>query len=162
MSPISGRFLTKSTGSVAETFSRKAVRNSRGCRQGPRPSTTDLSRHQPAIDAINGKHPRVRRNLEAGLADRTAIGMPVIVFYELSYGIRKSARPQSNADDFAAFVSLGLAFPFEPEDAEEAAEIRLVLERAGAPIGLHDVLIAAQSSRRYECRPGVSCRIGLR
>jgi tRNA(fMet)-specific endonuclease VapC len=101
------------------------------------------------IAAINGRHPNVRRNLEAALADRAAIGIPVIVFYELSYGIRKSARPRANADALAAFLSLGLTiWPFEPEDAEEAGEIRFALERAGTPIGPHDVLIAAQSRRR--------------
>lgn len=39
-------------------------------------------------------------------------------------------------------------WPFEPEDAEEAGEIRAELERAGTPIGPHDVLIAAQARRR--------------
>ncbi len=38
--------------------------------------------------------------------------------------------------------------PFEPEDAEEAGEIRAELERLGTPIGPYDVLIAAQARRR--------------
>ena len=37
--------------------------------------------------------------------------------------------------------------PFEPEDAEEAGDIRAALERAGTPIGPYDVLIAAQARR---------------
>jgi hypothetical protein len=37
---------------------------------------------------------------------------------------------------------------FEPEDAEEAGEIRAELERLGTPIGPYDVLIASQARRR--------------
>jgi len=39
-------------------------------------------------------------------------------------------------------------WPFEPDDAEEAGDIRADIERAGAPIGPYDVLIAAQARRR--------------
>ncbi|HEX3665272.1 MAG TPA: type II toxin-antitoxin system VapC family toxin [Rhizomicrobium sp.] len=101
------------------------------------------------IGAINGRFPNVRRQLEAALVDQIPIGISVIVVYELAYGIRKSARPQANAAALAAFVSLGLTvWPFEPEDAEEAGEIRAALEAAGTPIGPYDILIAAQSRRR--------------
>ncbi|HEY3778322.1 MAG TPA: type II toxin-antitoxin system VapC family toxin [Rhizomicrobium sp.] len=101
------------------------------------------------IAAINGKPPEVRRKLEAALVERAAIAISVIVLYELSFGIRKSARPQANAAALAAFVGLGVTvWPFEPEDAEEAGEIRFALARAGKPIGPHDVVIAAQSRRR--------------
>jgi tRNA(fMet)-specific endonuclease VapC len=40
------------------------------------------------------------------------------------------------------------AWSFEPEDAEEAGDIRAALEHAGTPIGAYDVLIAAQARRR--------------
>jgi tRNA(fMet)-specific endonuclease VapC len=39
-------------------------------------------------------------------------------------------------------------WPFEPEDAEEAGDIRAELEREGRPIGPYDILIAAQARRR--------------
>jgi tRNA(fMet)-specific endonuclease VapC len=39
-------------------------------------------------------------------------------------------------------------WPFEPEDAEEAGDIRAALERSGTPIGPYDTLIAAQARRR--------------
>jgi tRNA(fMet)-specific endonuclease VapC len=38
--------------------------------------------------------------------------------------------------------------PSEPEDADEAGEIRAELERAGTPIGPYDLLIASQARRR--------------
>ena len=72
-----------------------------------------------------------------------------IVLYELWYGINKSARPAANAAALAFFLGAGIApVPFEPEDAQEAGEIRAALERLGAPLGPYDLLIAAQARRR--------------
>ena len=101
------------------------------------------------IAAINGKFPGVRRRLETAFLDRTVVAVPVVVLYELSYGIRKSRRAETNSAALTAFLALGLAtWPFDPEDAEEAGEIRFALERAGTPIGPYDILIAAQARRR--------------
>ena len=101
------------------------------------------------IAAINRRAPEVRRRLETALADGTAIGISAIVLYELWYGIRKSARPRENAAALSVFLTLDVTpWPFEPGDAEEAGGIRAELERAGQPIGPHDVLIAAQARRR--------------
>ncbi|MCK6451329.1 MAG: type II toxin-antitoxin system VapC family toxin [Alphaproteobacteria bacterium] len=102
-----------------------------------------------AIAAINRRRPEVQRKLETALADGVPIGMPTVVLSELRYGIRKSARPRENAAILAAFLTLDIAlWPFEPEDAQEASEIRAELERVGAPIGPYDILIAAQARRR--------------
>jgi tRNA(fMet)-specific endonuclease VapC len=101
------------------------------------------------IAAINKRTPEVRHRLEAALAGGTAVGISAIVLYELWYGVRKSARPQANAAALAVFLTLDvIPWPFEPGDAEEAGGIRAELERAGQPIGPHDVLIAAQARRR--------------
>jgi len=101
------------------------------------------------IAAINQRVPNVRQRLEAALVARAAIAIPVIVLHELSYGIRKSVRGQVNAQALAAFLALGVTVRcLEPEDAGEAGEIRLTLERAGTPIGPYDILIAAQARRR--------------
>jgi tRNA(fMet)-specific endonuclease VapC len=55
-----------------------------------------------------------------------------------------------NAAILTAFLALNVTpWPFEPEDAQEAAEIRAELERAGTPIGPYDVLIAAQARWRH-------------
>ena len=40
------------------------------------------------------------------------------------------------------------SLPFDEDDATEAARLRALLAQAGAPIGLYDLLIAAQASRR--------------
>ncbi len=101
------------------------------------------------IEAINQRMPQLRTRLEAALADGVTIGISAIVLYELWYGVRKSARPEANARQLGIFLTLGFEqWAFEPEDAEEAGDIRANLERAGTPIGAYDVLIAAQARRR--------------
>jgi tRNA(fMet)-specific endonuclease VapC len=101
------------------------------------------------IAAINQRLPGVRRRLEAALLEGVTVGVPVIAIYEMWYGIKKSARPRANASVLATFLTLDVTpWPFEPEDAEEAGDIRAALERAGTPIGPYDVLIAGQARRR--------------
>ncbi len=83
------------------------------------------------IAVINGRPPQVRRKVQAALTEGRGVGVPVIVLYELWYGIRKSARPDENAAALATFLALDIApWAFEPEDAEAAGEIRA---RTGAP-----------------------------
>jgi tRNA(fMet)-specific endonuclease VapC len=99
--------------------------------------------------AINQRLPNVRRRLETALAAGTEIGIPVITVYEIWYGIRKSGRPQANAAAFQTFLTLDIRpWSFDPEDGEEAGDIRAALERQGTPVGPYDVLIAAQARRR--------------
>src|SRR5260370_19841506 len=101
------------------------------------------------IAAINQREPRVRRRLERALVEGVSVGIPAIVLYEMWYGIKKSARPQANAAVLATFLTLDvMPWPFEPEDAEEAGDIRAALEHAGTPIGPYDVLVSAQARRR--------------
>jgi len=101
------------------------------------------------VAAINRRIPQVRERLLQALLDGTVVGIPAIVLYEMWYGIKKSARPRENAGNLAAFLALDVtSWPFEPQDAEEAGDIRAALERMGKPIGPYDVLIAAQARRR--------------
>jgi tRNA(fMet)-specific endonuclease VapC len=101
------------------------------------------------IAAVNQRKPSVRRRLEQALVDRVTVGIPTVVLYEMWYGIRKSMRPQANREVLANFLALDVSlWPFESEDAEEAGDIRVALERAGTPIGPYDILIAAQARRR--------------
>lgn len=101
------------------------------------------------IAVINQRGAAVRQRLMKTLHEDTIVGIPTVVLYELWYGIKKSARAQANNDALDNFLALDVTpWPFEPEDAEEAGDIRAVLERLGTPIGPYDVLIAAQARRR--------------
>lgn len=102
------------------------------------------------IFAISGRIPKVRDRLEETLLAKTPIGIPTVVLYELRYGIRKSKKKRAgNLATLAAFLSLGFdLWSFDTADAEEAADIRAVLETSGTPIGPYDTLIAAQARRR--------------
>jgi tRNA(fMet)-specific endonuclease VapC len=67
-------------------------------------------------------------------------------WFELHYGLMKSARVQQNRATIAAFLALDIAvWPF---DIEDVGDVRFTLERAGTPIGPFDILIAAQARRR--------------
>lgn len=102
------------------------------------------------IAAINKRAPQVRGHLLRYLAEGTIVGIPAIVLFEMWYGIKKSARPRENASHLSAFLTLDVTpWPFEMDDAEEAADIRAELARAGTPIGPYDILIAAQARRRH-------------
>jgi tRNA(fMet)-specific endonuclease VapC len=101
------------------------------------------------IAAINRRAPAVRARLEQAFADELVVGIPTVVLFEIWYGIRKSSRPRENAARLATFLTLDVTlWPFEPEDAEEAGDIRAALERSGTPIGPYDTLVAAQARRR--------------
>jgi tRNA(fMet)-specific endonuclease VapC len=101
------------------------------------------------IAAINRRTPHVRERLEKALLDGVAVGLPVIALYEIWYGIGKSARREQNTLALTTFLMLNVTpWPFETEDAKEAADIRVTLERNGTPIGPYDILIAAQARRR--------------
>ncbi|HMG77250.1 MAG TPA: type II toxin-antitoxin system VapC family toxin [Xanthobacteraceae bacterium] len=101
------------------------------------------------VAAINQRAAAARQRLMKTLHEGTIVGIPTVVLYELWYGIKKSARAQPNTDALDNFLSLDVTpWPFEPEDAEEAGDIRAALERLGTPIGPYDVLIAAQARRR--------------
>jgi tRNA(fMet)-specific endonuclease VapC len=101
------------------------------------------------IAAINQRAPNVRMRLEQALSDDVVVGIPTIVLFEIWYGIKKSGRPRENAANLGRFMTLGVnPWPFEPEDAEEAGDIRATLERSGMRIGPYEVLISAQARRR--------------
>ena len=101
------------------------------------------------IAAINPRVPSVRQRLQQALSERAVVGIPIVVWFELHYGAMKSARVRENRATLAAFLALDVTiWPFDADDAEEAGEIRVTLERAGTPIGPYDILIAAQARRR--------------
>lgn len=91
----------------------------------------------------------VRTRIDAAVGLGSTLAISAIVLFELRYGVAKSARPERNAQRIADFLAGPIeVLPFEPEDADEAGEIRATLERAGTPIGPYGVLVAAQARRR--------------
>jgi tRNA(fMet)-specific endonuclease VapC len=101
------------------------------------------------ISAINLRPSYIRARLDAELASGDMIGIPAIVLFEMRYGALKSDRRARSEAGLEAFLSLAVtSWPFEPEDAAHAGDIRAELEKVGTPIGHYDYLIAAQARRR--------------
>jgi tRNA(fMet)-specific endonuclease VapC len=101
------------------------------------------------IAVLNSRTSPVRTRIVAALNQRLPLSISSIVLFELRYGATKSAHPERNVQRIADFLTGGVeVLPFEPADAEDAGDIRAALERAGAPIGPYDLLIAAQARRR--------------
>lgn len=77
------------------------------------------------------------------------VGVPVIVEYELRYGLLRLP-PEAAHPRLAALTALlrpMQVLPFDSECAAHAARLRAELEVAGTPIGPHDTLIAATALR---------------
>jgi len=101
------------------------------------------------IVSINNRASRVRARFDRMLRDGIPVIISSIVLYELRYGIAKSQQRQRNTETLADFLIGPIqVLSFDAEDAEEAGDIRAMLERAGTPIGPYDILIAAQARRR--------------
>ena len=101
------------------------------------------------IAVLNNPNSPVRTRIDAAIGLGGRLAMSSIVLFELWYGAAKSARPERNAQRIADFLAGPIeVLPFESGDAEEAGDIRAVLERVGTPIGPYDVLVAAQARRR--------------
>jgi tRNA(fMet)-specific endonuclease VapC len=75
-------------------------------------------------------------------------GISAITVAELWFGAAKSSRPQHTRSSVDAFLEPFEILPFASESAEDYAEIRLQLEKAGQPIGERDLLIAAIAKSR--------------
>jgi tRNA(fMet)-specific endonuclease VapC len=101
------------------------------------------------ISALNQRTSPVLTRIEDAIASGATLAIASIVLFELWYGAAKSAQPERNRQRIADFLAGPIeVLPFESADAEEAGDIRAVLERAGTPIGPYDILVAAQARRR--------------
>jgi tRNA(fMet)-specific endonuclease VapC len=76
------------------------------------------------------------------------VAVPSVVLYEIAYGAARASVPAALRDRLAAFLQAFRVLPFGEAEARTAARIRLELEKAGKPIGPHDVLIAATALER--------------
>ena len=90
--------------------------------------------------------PEVLRRLQEGGPDD--FGISAITVAELWFGAAKSSRPERTRASVDAFLLPFEILPFGTDAAEEYAEIRLGLEKAGRPIGERDLLIAAIARAR--------------
>lgn len=98
------------------------------------------------------------------------VGVPAVVEYELRYGLLRmpSEQAQPRLAALTALLRPLQILPFDGECAARAARLRVALEAAGTPIGLHDTLIAAtalryqatlitRNVREFACVAGLQC-----
>lgn len=71
------------------------------------------------------------------------IALPAIVAYELRYGIARLPAATRRAEQLETLLAWITILPFDDRSSRLAADLRAQLERAGPPIGPHDILIAA-------------------
>jgi tRNA(fMet)-specific endonuclease VapC len=76
-------------------------------------------------------------------AGRMAIS--AITLSELCHGAEKSAQVAKNLAVVEEFASLLTVLPYTPKAAQHYGAIRAALERAGQPIGVNDLHIAAHA-----------------
>ena len=102
-----------------------------------------------AVIALLRNRPNsVRERLRAAMATGALIVVSPIVLFELWYGVARSQHQRENAERLRVFLSGAIdVVSFDREDAAIAGDLRAALEKAGAPIGPFDLLIAAQALR---------------
>ena len=101
------------------------------------------------LTTFNERSPAISERLDAEFALGTTILISTVVLFEMRFGVAKSNRREKSAAVLARFLESPVTIvPFEPSDAEHAAEIRAHLPAAGTPIGPYDILIAAQARSR--------------
>jgi tRNA(fMet)-specific endonuclease VapC len=94
------------------------------------------------IPVIKGHMERLSGKFER-LANLICISS--IALAELTYGAEKSARRLQNLDSIAHFASRLKVLSFAGNAAAHYGQIRAELEKAGTPVGTHDMLIAAHA-----------------
>lgn len=93
---------------------------------------------------------RVLRDRPAAAKHRfnsQAAGLAIssVTYFELIYGVEKSARPTQGLTEVERFAARLTVLPFDDRAAAHAAQIRASLERRGTPIGAYDLLIAGHA-----------------
>jgi tRNA(fMet)-specific endonuclease VapC len=93
-------------------------------------------------DVMRNPRGAVRRKLDE--VNEEEVFIDVVVLCELRYGIRKrdSAKLTGQLDEILSALEV---LPLTEDMNAHYADIRTVLERAGTPIGPHDLLIAAHA-----------------
>jgi tRNA(fMet)-specific endonuclease VapC len=95
----------------------------------------------PCIVFLNGRSTKLRDRINAeGDAN---IAVCSIVRAELYYGAAKSTTPDRTISNQKVFLSRFLSLAFDDAAARVYGPIRAGLEKVGATIGAHDLLIAS-------------------
>lgn len=84
----------------------------------------------------------LKRFLEYQIGD---IGISSITLSELRFGVAKSTLQEKNTNALDEFITPLEVVSFDEEAAHVYGDIRATLEKAGAPIGSMDMLIAAHA-----------------
>lgn len=98
------------------------------------------------------------------------VGVPVVVVGELRTGFLLGDRPQQNDGELKAFLAspVAAALDVDQEAADIYAEMMVALRRAGTPLPLNDVWIAAVAAREgvpvvtYDQHFSLIARVGVR
>ncbi len=99
------------------------------------------------IGLLQGQAPLVSRLRQ--LRPRE-IAVCSVVVAELLYGARKNHKVAENLAVLRRFLAPLSSLPFDDRAAEDYGAIRADLERAGAPIGANDLMIAS-IARAHDC-----------
>ena len=115
--------------------------------------------------AIINRDERVRSHLEE--YSPSMLRMSAITLAELRLGAAKSTQPRRAAANLKALLSKVGVVPFDDAASARYGELRVLLERRGAPIGPLDTFIAAHALvmrwtlathhvREFRCVPGLA------
>ena len=96
------------------------------------------------VIALLGSNPLVV--MQVRRLSQQEIALSAIVMHELYFGAYKGVRTNETLRNYERLRFEVL--PFTANDAQRAAEVRAILQRAGTPIGPYDVLIAGQALAR--------------
>lgn len=95
------------------------------------------------IYVINAKRPGPLERLRTyALGD---VGISVITYAELRFGVENSTRVDSNLERLERFLLPLEIVPFDVEAGRSYGRVRTQLQRAGRTIGGNDLLIAAHA-----------------
>ncbi len=95
----------------------------------------------PCIVYLNGRSIALRQRLDA--EGDSNIAVCSVVLAEMYYGATKSSAPEKTLHKQSEFISRFKCLPFDNNAAALYGPIRAELERTGATIGAHDLLIAS-------------------
>jgi tRNA(fMet)-specific endonuclease VapC len=94
------------------------------------------------VQVVRDRPPELRQAFNEA-ADQLCIS--AITLAELWHGAEKSARPAHNRQVVEQFAARLEVLPFAEAAAAQYGQLRAELERAGQPIGAHDMLIGAHA-----------------